>query len=71
MGILGDAVRTRSTSLAVHRWLSLMSALAALATAMPSSAAQTPSEDSIKAAYLVRFTQYIEWPEPAATAEPR
>ena len=70
MEILGDAVRPRSTSIAVHRWLSLMSAVAALATAMTSSAAQTYSEDSIKAAYLYRFTQYIEWPEPAATAEP-
>jgi hypothetical protein len=70
MEILGDVVRPRSTRIVLHRWLSLMSAVAAFATAMASSAAQTYSEESIKAAYLYRFTQYIEWPEPAATAEP-
>jgi len=46
----------------------IIGALAAVVA--PSYAAQTYSEDSIKAAYLYRFTQYIEWPQPTATDEP-
>jgi hypothetical protein len=33
-------------------------------------AAQSHSEDSVKAAYLYRFTQYIEWPTAPAAGEP-
>jgi hypothetical protein len=49
----------------------IMSAIAAVfAATAPSSATQTYSEDSIKAAYLYRFTQYIEWPESPPAGEP-
>jgi hypothetical protein len=43
---------------------------AVVAAATASFAAQTYSEDAIKAAYLYRFTQYIEWPEVPAAGEP-
>jgi hypothetical protein len=47
-----------------------VAALSALfAICPPASAGQSYSEDSVKAAYLVRFTQYIDWP-PRVSAEP-
>jgi hypothetical protein len=48
-------------------WLLIFGALAAAAAPR---AAQTYSEDSVKAAYLYRFTQYIEWPKLPASGEP-
>jgi hypothetical protein len=39
-------------------------------SAAPAYAAAGHSEDSVKAAYLYRFTQYIEWPRSPASAEP-
>jgi hypothetical protein len=44
-------------------------AILTLFAAGPVLGASSYSEDAVKAAYLYRFTQYIEWPE-AATAEP-
>jgi hypothetical protein len=38
-------------------------AVLALVTTAPSLGAASYSEDAVKAAYLYRFTQYIEWPE--------
>src|ERR1700677_4369318 len=39
----------------------------ALLAATPVLSAPLYSEESVKAAYLYRFTQYIEWPEEAAS----
>ncbi len=48
-----------------------MLALAAVfAAATPANAVQGHSEDSVKAAYLYRFTQYIEWPTSPPSTEP-
>lgn len=44
--------------------------LGALAAAASSRAAQPYSEDAVKAAYLYRFTQYIEWPQLPASGQP-
>jgi YfiR/HmsC-like len=48
----------------------LVSVMAAAAAATPARSATAYSEDAVKAAYLYRFTQYVEWPEsaPAGTA---
>jgi hypothetical protein len=49
----------------------ILGAVAALfAGATAAVAAQSHSEDSVKAAYLYRFTQYIEWPTAPAAGEP-
>ena len=40
-------------------------ALASLIAATTPTHAATYSEDAVKAAYLYRFTQYVEWPESA------
>jgi hypothetical protein len=44
--------------------------MAIVAAAVPAYAAPGYSEDSVKAAYLYRFTQYIEWPTSTASTEP-
>jgi YfiR/HmsC-like len=41
------------------------STLLALIAAIPAHSAATYSADVVKAAYLYRFTQYVEWPESA------
>ena len=54
-----------------YRRRSLLCALAAAyAIATAAIAAPSHSEDSVKAAYLYRFTQYIEWPTSLPEAEP-
>jgi hypothetical protein len=45
-------------------------AILTLFAASPALSATSYSEDAVKAAYLYRFTQYIEWPEAASAAEP-
>jgi hypothetical protein len=45
-------------------------AILTLFAAAPGLSAASYSGDAVKAAYLYRFTQYIEWPEAAASAEP-
>jgi len=46
-------------------------ALASLiAATTPTHGAATYSEDAVKAAYLYRFTQYVEWPESAPVGLP-
>jgi hypothetical protein len=54
-----------------HRWGSLLrlapGAFLTLLAATPVLSAPPYSEDSVKAAYLYRFTQYIEWPDAATS----
>jgi YfiR/HmsC-like len=50
------------------RWVS--GAVLALVTTAPSVSAPSYSEDSVKAAYLYRFTQYVEWPQSGAPQIP-
>jgi YfiR/HmsC-like len=69
MAVLIDAARP------VRRgWTSLLrlapGAILTLFAAAPGLGAAAYSEDAVKAAYLYRFTQYVEWPEAAASAEP-
>jgi hypothetical protein len=45
-------------------------AILTLIAAGPVFGATAYSEDAVKAAYLYRFTQYIEWPEASSSAEP-
>jgi hypothetical protein len=45
-------------------------AILTLFAASPAPSAASYSEDAVKAAYLYRFTQYIEWPAAASAAEP-
>jgi hypothetical protein len=55
-------------------WASLLrlapGAILSLFAANPAACATSYSEDAVKAAYLYRFTQYIEWPEAASTVQP-
>jgi YfiR/HmsC-like len=69
MAVLIDAARP------VRRgWISLLrlapGAILTLFAAAPALGAVAYSEDAVKAAYLYRFTQYVEWPEAASSAEP-
>jgi YfiR/HmsC-like len=70
MEVLNHSAQSRTPAPVGHRRLLVVAALATLlAKFSPASAVQSYSEDSVKAAYLVRFTQYIDWP-PRASAEP-
>ncbi len=76
MEILSGNVPTRLPGLRLRRRCYILCALAAIfAAPVPAYAARpyeapAHSEDSVKAAYLYRFTQYIEWPESPASGEP-
>jgi hypothetical protein len=50
--------------------MGLVAACAVGAADCPANAAALYSEDAVKAAFLYRFTGYVEWP-PAALAEPQ
>jgi hypothetical protein len=69
MAVLIDTARLVGRS-----WISLLrlapGAILALYAVNPVLGAPAYSEDAVKAAYLYRFTQYIEWPEAASAAEP-
>src|ERR1700722_87713 len=69
MAVLIDTARPVSCG-----WISLLRlaacAILTLFAAAPVLGAPAYSEDAVKAAYLYRFTQYIEWPETASAAEP-
>jgi hypothetical protein len=54
----------------LHGRLWALLATAAVLAATPAFAAQSYSEDAVKAAYLYRFTQYIDWPPSATSSEP-
>jgi hypothetical protein len=70
--ILSGNMPTRlpSVSLPQRRCLILCALAAIFAAAVPAYAAPGHSEDSVKAAYLYRFTQYIEWPRSPASTQP-
>lgn len=71
MDILETYPRALHRDTGVRRRRLVVGALGAVvAAAAASFAAQTYSEDSIKAAYLYRFTQYIEWPQALPAGEP-
>jgi len=72
MEILGGNVPARppGASLPQRRCFMLCVFAAIFAAAAPAHAAPGYSEDSVKAAYLYRFTQYIEWPGSSASTEP-
>jgi hypothetical protein len=72
MEILGGNAPTRLPGFPLlPRRSFLLCALAAIfAAAAPVYAAPGHSEDSVKAAYLYRFTQYIEWPGSSDSTEP-
>jgi hypothetical protein len=46
-------------------WRALAGALCVLAVAASTGAQERYREDAVKAAFLYRFTGYVEWPEPA------
>ncbi len=51
--------------------LTLLAAICAMSLAVrPSGAAESYSEDAVKAAFLYRFTGYVDWP-PQAAADPQ
>jgi hypothetical protein len=77
MEILGANAPTRlpGVPLLPRRSFLLCALVAIFAAAAPACAAaayEAPvhSEDSVKAAYLYRFTQYIEWPRSTESTEP-
>ncbi len=69
MAVLIDTAR-----LVRRGWIALLwlapAAILTLYAVNPVLSAPAYSEDAVKAAYLYRFTQYIEWPEAASAAEP-
>jgi hypothetical protein len=69
VAVLIDTARTVRRGLATLLRL-VPGAVLALFAAGPVVGATAYSEDAVKAAYLYRFTQYIEWPEAASSAEP-
>jgi hypothetical protein len=72
MEILGGnlPIRLPGVPLLARRGLLLCALAALFAAAAPAYAAPGHSEDSVKAAYLYRFTQYIEWPRAPESTEP-
>lgn len=71
MEILAGNPPTRPPSLSLLQRCFTLCSLAAIFAAAPAYAAPPGhSEDSVKAAYLYRFTQYIEWPRSPESAEP-
>jgi hypothetical protein len=69
MAVLIDAARPLRRGLTSLLRLA-PGAILTLLAAGPGLGAAAYSEDAVKAAYLFRFTQYIEWPEAASSAEP-
>jgi hypothetical protein len=54
-----------------HRWLAVLSAVAALVASPPTGLAQqAPLEAAVKAAYLAKFAPFVSWPPGAAGVGP-
>jgi YfiR/HmsC-like len=69
MAVLIDAPRPLRRGLVLLLRLT-PGAILTLFAAIPVVGAPSYSEDSVKAAYLYRFTQYIEWPDAAPSGIP-
>jgi YfiR/HmsC-like len=72
MEVLATELRKRRASHLVETaFAGMLGILAALlAPLVATGASLGVSEDTVKAAYLYRFTQYVDWPDPPASGVP-
>jgi hypothetical protein len=61
----GSLRRARGPALLPHNAVLLMCLVAAICPDLPSAAADDPLEYRVKAAFLLNFTKFIEWPAAA------
>jgi hypothetical protein len=72
MEVLATELRERRAShLAAPAFAGMLGILAfLLAPLVATGASPGYSEDTVKAAYLYRFTQYVDWPDPPVSGAP-